>query len=71
MLDGVDSGRSHDIMGVSMTIRWWIGLWWYQGEGDGNKSHFEVPYEMRHGREPLRRSSGSYEGSFEPILVMG
>ncbi|KAJ9551281.1 hypothetical protein OSB04_015326 [Centaurea solstitialis] len=34
-------------------------------------SHFEVPYEMRHGREPLRRSSGSYEGSFELILVMG
>lgn len=26
---------------------------------------------MRHGREPLRRSSGSYEGSFELILVMG
>ncbi|KAH0653486.1 hypothetical protein KY289_031164 [Solanum tuberosum] len=26
---------------------------------------------MRHVREPLRRSSGSYEGSFELILVMG
>lgn len=24
----------------------------------------EVPSEMRHEREPLRRSSGSYEGSF-------
>ena len=26
---------------------------------------------MRHVREPLRKSSGSYEGSFELILVMG
>ncbi|XAR71080.1 hypothetical protein NMG60_11028180 [Bertholletia excelsa] len=26
---------------------------------------------MRHGRQPLRRSFGSYEGSFELILVMG
>ena len=26
---------------------------------------------MRHGGEPLPRSSGSYEGSFELILVMG
>lgn len=26
---------------------------------------------MRHGTEPLRRSSGSYEGSFGLILVMG
>ena len=26
---------------------------------------------MRHGTEPLRRSSGSYEGNLELILVMG
>uniref|UniRef100_A0A804L7W6 Uncharacterized protein n=1 Tax=Musa acuminata subsp. malaccensis TaxID=214687 RepID=A0A804L7W6_MUSAM len=26
---------------------------------------------MRHGTEPLRRSSGSYEGNFRLILFMG
>ena len=35
------------------------------------ESRFEVPYEMRHGAEPLRRSSGGYKGNFELILVMG
>ncbi|KAA0065412.1 hypothetical protein E6C27_scaffold17G00830 [Cucumis melo var. makuwa] len=34
-------------------------------------SHFKVLYEMRHGMKPLRRSSGSYEGNLELILVMG